>query len=157
VFAALVVSNRMATIEILPGIGLSNIQFGLRKNELITYLGEPDKSFKTDSGCERLQYNELMIEVSIEPENENKFGWVEVYNPDFTFYGEKLIGKSKEIVISKVTEFLNEEPNIDDYGSFESYDFENNWVELQFSFNKLNCINIGVFISESDELLWPNN
>ncbi len=98
-----------------------------------------------------------MIEISMESDNENKFGWLEVHNPDFIFGGEKLIGKSKETVLPKVTELLNEKPNIDDYGSFESYDFENNWVELQFSFNKLNCINLGVFISESDELLWPNN
>ena len=149
--------NKMPTIEIFPGVGLSIIQFGLVKESIISLLGEPDKIFETESGCKRLQYNELMIELSIEPDNENKFGWLEVHNPNITFGGEKLIGKSKEVVLSKVTKLLNEEPSIDDYGSFESYDFEKNWVELQFSFNKLNCINFGVFISESNEVLWPNN
>jgi len=145
----------MTNIKILPGIGLSSISFGLRKGEVLALLGQPDKSYYTDSGCERLQYADLLIELSIAPDNENKFGWLEVFNPTFTFLGKRLIGKSKQIVLSDVTSALGENPSISDYGSFESYDFEENMVELQFRFERLQSINLGVFISESNEILWP--
>ncbi len=43
---ALVVSNKVATIEILPGIGLSNIQFGLDEKEVVMLLGNQTKYLK---------------------------------------------------------------------------------------------------------------
>jgi hypothetical protein len=145
----------MNTIKILPGSGLSTVPFGLLEAEVVSLLGKPDKAFFTDTDNKRRIYNELMIELSIEPENDNRFGWIEVHNPDFTFDGQRLIGKTKETVLPVVSDFLNEKPKLDDYNSMESYDFENNWVELQFEFNRLRCINLGVLYTENDVALWP--
>ena len=147
----------MSTIKILPGNGLSTISFGLLEAEIVSLLGNPDKAFFTDGDNKRLIYNKLLIELSIEPDNDNRLGWIEVHNPDFTFNDKRLIGQTKETVLPIVSDFLNEKLKLENYYSMESYNFENNWVELQFNFNRLTCINLGVLYSENDEVLWPKN
>ena len=72
-----------------------------------------------------------------------------------TIFGHQLIGKSMPEVLSILRMELDTEPTIDDYGSFVSVIFEKEWLELQFSFNKLTNINFGVLYGENDEPEWP--
>ncbi|WP_188365474.1 hypothetical protein [Marinicella pacifica] len=144
-------------MEIIPGVGADIIQFGFTENEVVTLLGEPNKAFSTDEGCKRLQFNELRLELSFEPENENRLGWIEFHNPTVALGGRQLIGKSQQEVLLFVSELLGEEPELEDFGSFLSVSYSENWVELQFQFDRLDCINIGVIYDEAGNPKWPSS
>ena len=142
-------------MEIKLGEGIGPIQFGITKSKTIEILGEPDKAFETDEDCERLQFNDELIELSFEPDNDGLLGWIEVHNPDAELFGMKLLGKNKSDVLALLNAHLDYSPETDDYGSMESLSYDDHWLELQFEFNRLNCINFGVMYDESESPIWP--
>src|SRR5262245_17952851 len=97
-------------MEIVPGKGVGDLRFGLTEQELIRALGPPDKSYRTDSEVLRLQYFALRLVLAIEPENGHRFGWVEVWNPEATLLGKRIIGEPSEAVVALLTETLGENP-----------------------------------------------
>ncbi|MCU0542938.1 MAG: hypothetical protein MUE44_12190 [Oscillatoriaceae cyanobacterium Prado104] len=141
-------------LEISIGKGVGSIQFGQDEQQIINLLGRPDKIYES-AGSKRLQYFDLLIEVAIEFEYENKFGWLEVQNPDATLFGQKLIGASVEKVLSVVSTEIADRPKHDDYGHLETYFYENQWLELQFAMNRLISINIGVLFIDDNRPDWP--
>lgn len=143
-------------MEVLPGIGTDVISFGANEQEAINLLGNPDKVYTTDGDCKRLQFNKLQIELSFELDNNNLLGWLEVHEPNAVLFGRKLIGIEQNEVLNFVTARLNEEPEIEDYGSFISVTYETHWIELQFEFGVLKSINLGVMYNDSDDPQWPN-
>ena len=143
-------------MNVLPKIGTESIRFGATEAEAIALLGNPDKTYLTDEGCKRLQFNSLRLELSFEPENENRLGWIEIHDPDSSLGGRNLIGASQDEALAFVTEFLGGDPEIEDFGSFLSASYEGHWVELQCQFGILDCINLGVPFDESDQPIWPS-
>ena len=103
-----------------------------------------------------MQFNLLRIEVSFEPENNNQLGWIEIHNPEASWSGRSLIGLSKDEVLEFVSGLLKAEPEIEDYGSFLSISYDEQWVELQFQFNQLDNINFGVLYDEKEVPQWPS-
>lgn len=142
-------------MDIILGYGLDLIPFGITDNEACLTLGEPDKIYFTDCNCKRLQYNEILLELSFEPENEGRLGWIEVHNPRSRLFGIQMIGKPLAAVEKIIKYQLDESPVIDDYGSFISVNFENHWLELQFEFDKLISVNFGVLYDANNEALFP--
>ena len=140
---------------IRPGIGVGNLLFGLSEMELVRALGPPDKRYRTGSGALRLQYFEPRLEFSIERENGERLGWIEVHSSMFTLLGQQVVGEPIASVLVFVTEVLGEKPEHEDYGSFESFFYPRNWVELQVEFGRVVCINWGVLFNEADEPVWP--
>ena len=143
-------------MEIHPGKGVGQFSFGLTEPELLRALGPPDKRYHTDSGALRLQYFGLRLEFSIEPDNEHRFGWVEVHNPDATFFGLRVVGESISSVRSKLSEALGEEPEYDDCVSFETLSYPLNWLELMVKLGRVVSVNFGVRFDKADLPIWPN-
>jgi hypothetical protein len=129
------------TIRINEGFGA--IKFGINKNDALTLLGHADKIYTTDFECTRWQYNNLMIELSFEPEYNDTLGWIEVYNREAKLFDYKLIGLKQNEVLNFLSSRIDEKPEIEDYGSFVSVNYESIWLELQFQFDKLININFG--------------
>jgi len=141
---------------VLPGNGTDLIQFGVTEEEACKILGKPDKTYITDEDNRRLQFNKARIELSFEPDNDDRLGWIEVHHPESMLFGKKVIGMQQDEVLELVTGSLNEQPIFDDYDSFISVSYDNNWVELQFEFGCLRNINLGVLYDESETPIWPN-
>lgn len=144
-------------MEVIVGIGTDKVRFGITEAEAVSVLGAPDKTYTTDEGCKRLQFNLLRIELSFEPENENRLGWIEVHDPKLLLSDRKLVGLAQQEVLSFVTELLDEQPEIEDYDSFLSVSYDEHWVELQFQFGCLICVNFGVLYDESENPKWPSS
>lgn len=141
-------------MEILIGKGIDSIRFGQVESQIIEQLGEPNKTYELEDS-KRLQYFDLQIEVSLENERENRFGWVEVKNPNATLFGQKMIGERAEKVLSVVSATITESPEHEDYGSLVTYFYESQWLELQFELNQLRSINIGVLWIDNETPNWP--
>ena len=144
-------------MEISLGVGVGELLFGLTEARVRAILGEEDKLDETDFGCRRLQFHELMLELSFEPDNDGLLGWIEVHNPNATLYGHKLIGQPRLQVLSLLAEKLDppQLPEFEDYGSFDTAFYEGQWLELQFKFGRLSNLNFGVCYGADDEPLWP--
>ncbi len=142
-------------MNLIIGKGLDSLKFGITEEEVRSLLGAADKTYLTDSGCKRVQYNDTQIELSFEPENDNRLGWVEVHNPDVFLLGDQVIGKNEEIVVEFLNSELGTEPKVEDYGSFVSVNYEAEWLELQFEFGRLKNINLGVLYGDDDAPAWP--
>jgi hypothetical protein len=142
-------------MEIHPGKGIGHIQFGLRESELIELLGSPDKRSYTDGENLRLQYFELRLEFSIEPNNDDRLGWIEVHHPEATLFGQRVIGEPIEYVRNLIETVIGEEPEYEDYYCVESVTYWENWIELRVNFGRVTNINFGVLYNQADEVLWP--
>ena len=112
------------------------------------------KPFLTDEGNKRLQFNELLLELSFELENENLLGWIEVHNPEAKLFGHKLIGMNQKDVIDIVELNCCEKGEVEDFGSMISVFFDNHWLELQFEFGLCRNINFGVLYDENEQPIW---
>ena len=143
-------------MEVIPGIGTDVIRFGITEAEAITLLGKPDKTYTTAEGCKRLQFNQLRLELSFEPENANRLGWIEIHNPETLWHGCKLFGASQQEVLEFATGLLDEQPVLEDYGSFLSVSYDEHWVELQFQFGSMDCINVGLPYDAAGNPKWPS-
>ncbi|WP_049632001.1 hypothetical protein [Cellvibrio sp. pealriver] len=143
-------------MEIILKIGIGSIRFGIGEPEALEILGAPDKTYFTENECKRIQFNNHLLELSFEPENENRLGWIEIYNPNATIFEYKVIGLEQKLVVNLVSSQITEVPEIEDYGKFISYFYRENMFELQFEFGILKCVNIGVPYNTENLPVWPS-
>ena len=141
-------------MEITPGKGTSIVVFGLTFDEAVSVLGNADKTFLTEEGNKRVQFNKHLLELSFEPENENLLGWIEVHNPEATMFGHKLIGMNQKEVLEIVESNCNEKGELEDFGSMISVFFDKHWLELQFEFGLCRSVNLGVLYDENEQPIW---
>jgi hypothetical protein len=142
-------------MKIRPGKGVGQLLFGLTESELIRALGPPDKRYRTDSEALRLQYFSPQLELSIEPGNAGRFGWVEVHGSKASLFGHRIVGEPITSLLPLVSAMLEEEPEHEDYGSLETYFYSRNWVELQVEFGRVVSVNCGVLYDNADQPMWP--
>ncbi|MDJ1184343.1 hypothetical protein [Roseofilum casamattae] len=147
-------------MEIILGVGIAKLRstellFGLTEAQAREILGPPDKSYTTEFGCQRLQFNEVMLKLSFEPDNDNLLGWIEVHNLQAILFGKKIVGQPKKAVLEIAAKELGQPSEFEDYGSFESAFYEEQWLELHFEFGRLTNLNFGVLYSEENRALWP--
>ncbi len=144
-------------MEVTLGAGVGNLRFGLSEAKVKELLGLEDKLYETDFGCRRLQFNSVKLELSFEPDNENRLGWIEVYNPVATLFGCKCIGQSRETVLELLASELGQPSEFEDYGSFDTAFYDDQWLELQFKFGQLVNLNIGVLYGKDNQPVWPTS
>ena len=143
-------------MEVRIGLGLDRFVFGQTQSEIISALGPADKQYATDSGRICLQYFDLRVEFSFSPEEENRLGWIEVYNPAATLFGHLVVGEQVARITKLTAEALGEEPEHKDFGSLETFFFPKAWLELQVTFGRVVCVSLGVVYDERDEPIWPD-
>ena len=143
-------------MEVVPGVGIGDLHFGLSESEVVERLGQPDKTYVTHAGCKRALYNALRLELSFEPESDFRLGWIEAHHPDTAIFGRRVIGAPEDEVLTLVSDHIGNPTDEDDYGSFRSVSYDDHWIELQFWFGCLHNVNAGVLYDDSDEPLWPD-
>jgi hypothetical protein len=141
-------------MEIIPGIGLDTL---LRDDQVrsLQRIGFTNKSYLTDSDAREVQYFTLRLVLKFEPGNDGRLGWIEVHNRDSVVFGKSPWLLARAELIELFVGALGEPPELEDYSSFESVNFPSNWVELQFQFGELSCINLGVQYDDNDSPIWP--
>lgn len=107
-------------MEIVLGAGVGELLFGFTEAQVRSILGEEDKLYETDLGCRRLQFNEVMLELSFEPENGGLLGWIEVHNSEATLYGHTLMGQPRLRILDFVVGKIGQPSKYEDYGSFDT-------------------------------------
>lgn len=140
-------------LEIEVGVGIGPIKFGLKKDEIVSLLGEPDKTF-VDYECLIFQFDDLRMQLQFE-EDTPRLGWVVCHNLSAKVFGQKIFAKPKLEVLALFESQNHKVTETDDYSSFESTSFDDIQVELQFRYGVLESLNFGVLFNDDDERIWP--
>jgi hypothetical protein len=141
-------------MQIIFERGVDNIIFGLTEAQVVALLGSPDKIAIDANDSRDLIYNHQKLVLKIEPNG--RLGWIEIHNKLATWDGITPWRIEKNALLTLIGKRLNESYEFEDYGHMESYIFQITWIELQYEFGELSCINIGVPYDENDQQRWPS-
>lgn len=142
-------------MEIKIGIGLDNIIFGMTQEDIINILGSPDKMSETEISYGLVySYNNKMIKLKFDRDEELRLTSIEVYCPGVKMFNQKIIGKTKDQIIGFLEEKHYKEPKYEEYDFFETLFYEEIWATFEFEFSKLRCIEFSPLL-ENDEIIWP--
>ena len=121
----------MHLVEILPGTGLGELEFGMSREQVKALLGEPDETDffeeaeEDEDASESWHYDELEISVSFDECDDWKLTTVAVSSARYTLFGKGVVGLSKPELISLLGE----------NGIFDLE--EEDWSEGEFEDSKL--------------------
>jgi len=141
-------------MNISIGRGINEIIFGLTENEIIDSQGQPNKKYTDELGDLYIKYNSLETTLKFEKDNDYKLCWIETSNIKAKVLEFSPWKLAKDELIPKLTKLLSEEPEVEDYGSFESVTYNKSWIEFQFEYAQLKQINFGVLLDEHNKPKW---
>ncbi|WP_335920989.1 hypothetical protein [Shewanella algae] len=130
-------------MEVKLGIGLSDIRFGLDQIYLTKQLGEPSKIDTDNDGFPLLQYNKLMCTFWID--EADGLHWIQCSNPALSIQGINIIGLDVDEAISKLKIIFGTKYEFEDYGSMESYYFQEHEFEVQTEYGVVTTVCFGNF------------
>lgn len=130
---------------------ISDIKFGMTESQIMDIWGVPDKSYIDEYESKYLQYFDKRLVLKLDLDIDYRLGWIEVYNNEAILLNKKLFDMSKQSILKFLIDQFSEEPEFEDYGAFESYTFQESWLELQFELGKLRNINFGNLFDKNDE------
>ena len=138
-----------------PKIGIDQLVFGMKQNDVVALYGKPSKQFKDEDENVIYLYNEKKLRLTFYEDEELKLGYIISSNPELTLFNESIIGKQ----IGKVEELLkakNFKPlEIENFDSVDNYFNESNWMIFQVEFNEIIRFELGaVFNDKEDEFDW---
>lgn len=94
--------------NIISGIGLGYLKFGITREQVKSFLGEPDEVEKSDLDDESLSetwhYDDLELSMSFDQEEDWKLVAISVSSDFYEFEGLKLIGMTKDEFLSVLEE-----------------------------------------------------
>lgn len=158
--------KEIENIEI--GRGLGNIRFGWSREQLESFLGQPDEkddftypvSDDDEVGSESWHYDEYEFSASFNEEDEWKLGALAVSSTDFVLKGKKLIGLAKDVFLKEVENLDFGEFDEEDWSSDENPDqklisFPETSLNFWFEDDLLTEIQWGPLYDEDDAPVWP--
>ena len=144
-------------MKIFPGVGIEQFRFGLTETDLIQHLGEPDKIVDMKIIERKIYfYNKLMMQFSFDTELDGRLAGMTIESPNVYLWGVNVIGMSKDEVSDLVEKHGKYVAEYEEYDLFEVMNYETLGVEFHFEFDRLNCVELSVWIDEDDTIIWSN-
>ncbi|MBC7524726.1 MAG: hypothetical protein H7239_09835 [Flavobacterium sp.] len=137
-----------------PKIGTDKLQFGMKQNDVISIIGNPDKQFNDDEKNIIFLYNELKLRLTFYEDEQFRFGYLISSNPDLVVFDSKIIGLGGLEVKNELIEKDIKSWEQEDFDSTENYFNESNWLTLQVEFGIIIRVEIGAIINDNDEFDW---
>lgn len=126
--------------------------------DVVDLLGQPDKTYATEYN-RHLQYFALAIDFwfidDADDPDDGRLHWIECANPEATLLGESIVGVARDEALEMLDDRLGDEVEVEDYGSFESYHFDEGELELQFEYGVVRSVNFGNVFGPDDAPSWP--
>ena len=119
--------------NIISGIGLGHIKFGISREQIEVLLGEPDEVEETDLGEESLSetwhYDELEVSMSFDQDEDWKLVAISVSSDFYEFEGLKLIGLTTTDFLAQLQEIGVEDVELEDSMTEDKVLFEHYYSE----------------------------
>ncbi len=157
---------RKDIVDILPGVGLGVIKFGMDRNQVKMILGEPDETdvfFMTesdDSESEVWYYDDDFLSLSFDAADNWRLVTIEIDDSKFLLQGHSLYGKNKLEVITtleklSVTDFKHEPAPMDEAPTHELISSDSLGINFWFDYNAVSEIQWGPFFNADESVKWP--
>ncbi len=156
----------MENKEILPGIGLSSIKFGMTRPEVEKVLGKPDEqeisSYSDDDENmnDSWVYHELGLDLSFDEDDDWRLVILSVSSEDYTLMGKDLMGMAMDDLMNELTDLKIEDLEIEDMSSEENPDHklissEATGLNFWLQDGELEEIQWGPNFIDDDTIDWP--
>ena len=95
-------------VEIIPGVGLGKLKFGMTREEVNALLGQPNHQEVTaygedvDDKSDAWEYHPLRLDLSFEEAEDWKLTIISVSSEDYLLKGSSLIGLSQEELLEEL-------------------------------------------------------
>lgn len=117
--------------EIIPGVGIGDIKFGMSREEVRKIAGKPDDienlpGFEEEISdtLESWHYDEYEFSMVFDADYDWKMVSVAVSDPFFTFHGKSIVGMDKQDVMDLLEQNNIEISSIEDVSDEENPDLE---------------------------------
>ncbi len=154
--------------DILPGIGLGAIKFGMTRDEVKVMAGKPDEienvpgfDEEVNDELESWHYDELEFSLVFDADYDWRLVSIAVSDPYFKFHGKSIVGMAKADTLDFLKTIGVEISNVEDLSDVENPDLEliesdEDGLMIWFSEGEVIEMQILPDVEEDGEtLIWP--
>lgn len=142
-------------MEIVIGIGLEPLIFGMSQDEVKSIWGKPDKITNEELEFAIIYYyNEKLIKTKFDRDEDLKLYSIEVFNPEVRLFNNSVIGKTKKEIERMLENKGYSKLVHEDYETFDTVFCEQIWTTFEFEFDRLKSIEFSPLF-DNDEIVWP--
>lgn len=153
-------------VEIVPGVGLGKLKFGMSRDEVKTILGEPDHQEITSYGdddsdqSDAWEYHPLRLDLSFEEAEDWRLTILSVSSEDYMFKGSSLIGLNQEELMEELDVLRVKDLEIEDMSSEDHPEqtlISSDELGMNFWLHKdiLEEIQWGPLFEDENTIRWP--
>ena len=154
-------------MNILPGIGVGLIRFGVTENDVIAIFGTPDLVEQCEyiEGAgdwhKTLSYFRKNICFTFDEEDDYRLGTISILGPSYFLFEKELLGKTKEevkrIIVAESLEIPRDEKwHTDDNLDLECLDHDGLGILFWFKGGRLFKMECSyLFDSNNEDIIWP--
>jgi hypothetical protein len=154
-------------MNIIPGIGIGEIQYGITEDKLISTMGKPDKIDEEEviegSGdwYRELWYSPRNLSFSFSKEDNYRLGTITVMGSGHSLFERDLFNAPKSLVRKMVSERTSELLAVEDYTTIENEPHEcinSDALGIMFWFDSDNLSQMQcsyLFESDNETVIWP--
>lgn len=141
-------------MKINPKIGIDQLVFGMKQNDVTALYGNPDKQYKDDDNNVIFLYDSKKMRLTFYDDENLKLGYIISSNTDLELFSEKIINKSwksiEDVLINKGIKSLEKE----NFDTVDNYFNESNWMIFQVEYNEVIRFELGAIFNDKDEFDW---
>lgn len=154
--------------EIIPGVGLGTLKFGMTRDEVKKLVGKPDEienlpgfEEEVNDELESWHYDEHEFSLVFDADYDWRLVSIAVSDPYFTFHGKNIIGMDKQETLDLLSNLGIEISNEEDLSDEENPDLElieseDAGLMVWFANDEVIEIQILPDVEEDGEtLIWP--
>lgn len=142
--------------EIKPNEGFGEIIFGTEMEPFVKQMGDPEEveNFDDDEDLNTtlLHYWKSGVSIFFVGLSTHILAGIEIDNPEATLFGEKIIGKSEEEIVSLMKTNGNAEFETDTEMGDKRLSFDIGMMDFFFRDSKLVYMNFGVLVDEEGNI-----
>jgi hypothetical protein len=141
-------------MKINPKIGIDQLIFGMKQQDVIALYGNPDKQYKDDDRNVIFLYDSKKIRLTFYEDEQFKLGYLISSNVDLELFSEKIIGNSIQKVQDLLTNKGIKSLETENFDTVDNYFNESNWMIFQVEYNEVIRFELGATINDKDEFDW---
>jgi hypothetical protein len=145
-------------MQLKPKIGIDNLKFGMTQKEIYELLGIPNKKRvdEIDSNDLYLEFNILLLRLTIYRNENNRLGYIQTSNPKLEFNNHRIINSTVEFAKKEIFGGIISEWEIDEYDFFSTHGNDDFWITLNVEYGKIISVELGLTFNDKDEFIWPD-
>jgi hypothetical protein len=141
-------------MKINPKIGIDQLIFGMKQQDVIALYGNPSKQYKDDDNNIIFLYDSKKIRLTFYEDEQFRLGYLISSNDDLELFSEKIIGKNIQDIQNLLTNKGIKSLETENFDTVDNYFNESNWMIFQVEYNEVIRFELGATINDKDEFDW---